>query len=80
MRGTFRAFNGIVCTPLVRHGEDGYLSKGEHLFINVYTEMFIQVCRDYPGIPDARTLKAHEIRFFYDGLRSEIKAHTKPKG
>ena len=46
----------------------------------VYTEMLLQVCRDYPGLPDARTMKAREIRFFYEALRPELKAHTKPKG
>jgi len=31
------------------------------------------VCRDYPGLPDPRTLSAREIRFFYDGLKPELK-------
>lgn len=48
--------------------------------VAVHTEMLLQVCRDYPGLPDPRTLKASEIRFFYDGLRAELKHHTKPKG
>ena len=46
---------------------------------NVYSVMLYQICRDYSGLPDIRTLKAHEIRFFYDGLREELKQHTKPK-
>jgi len=41
--------------------------------------MFIQICRDYYGLPDATKLKAREIRFFYDGLRIELKEHTKSK-
>jgi hypothetical protein len=41
--------------------------------------MLRQVCRDYPGLPDPRTLTLAEIRFFYEGLREELKAHTKPK-
>ena len=41
--------------------------------------MLIQICRDYPGLSDPRTLTMSEIRFFYDGLRGELKEHTKPK-
>jgi hypothetical protein len=39
--------------------------------------MVLQITRDYPGLPDVRTLKAHEIKFFYEGLREELKKHTK---
>ena len=42
--------------------------------------MLLQICRDYTGLPDIRTLKAHEILFFYDGLRSELRKYTTPKG
>ena len=41
--------------------------------------MLLQICRDYSGLPNVKTLKAHEILFFYDGLRAELIAHTKPK-
>lgn len=41
--------------------------------------MLLQVARDYPGIPDPRTLAIGEIVFFYNGLRDELKKHTKPK-
>lgn len=64
-------------TPLVRHGEDAKIPKGEHTFIPVYTEMLLQVCFGYPGLPDVRTLTIQEIRFFYDGLRSTLKKDTK---
>jgi len=63
---------------LIRLGEDGYTK--EHFFFPVYSEMLLQVARDYSGVPDVRTLRAHEIVFFYNGLRGELKAHTKPKG
>lgn len=66
-------------TPLVRNGEDAKLPKGEHTLLPVYTEMMLQVARDYSGIPDIRTLTLDEIRFFYDGLRAELKAHSKPR-
>ncbi len=46
----------------------------------VYTEMFYQICRDYSTLPDIRTITASEIRFFYNGLRAELREHTKPKG
>jgi len=41
--------------------------------------MLLQISRDYPGLPDSRTLKAREIRFFYNGLRAELREATKPK-
>ena len=39
--------------------------------------MLLQVCADYPGLPDARTLTVSEIRFFYNGLRDRLKQHNK---
>jgi hypothetical protein len=38
--------------------------------------MLTQICLDYGGLPDPRTLKASEIRFFYDGLRKELRSRT----
>ena len=40
--------------------------------------MLLQICRDYPGLPDPRTLTLSEIRFFYEGLRGELLKYTKP--
>ena len=83
MRGTFRAFNGLVRSQLVRHGNDQQLrSRGKSIntFYSVYSEMLLQISRDYSGLPDVRTLKVHEILFFYNGLRVELQQHTKPKG
>jgi len=74
------SFFGVVKTPLVRHGENQKIPKGEHTAGVVYQEMLLQIARDYQGLPDIRTLRAFEIRFFYNGLRSELKQHTKPKG
>lgn len=62
----------------MRLGIDGFLEY--HCFQSVYSEMFLQVVRDYSALPDVRTLQAHEIKYFYEGLRNELKAHTKPKG
>ncbi len=31
-------------------------------------EQIVQICADYSGLPDVRTLKLYEIRFFYKGL------------
>lgn len=50
-----------------------------HTVHAVYGEMLLQICRDYPGLPDPRTLSMSEIRFFYDGLRKELREATKPK-
>jgi hypothetical protein len=41
--------------------------------------MLTQVARDYPGLPDPRTLTVPEIVFWFEGLRPELKRHTKPK-
>jgi len=79
MHGVISAFNGLVAVDLVRRGDDEKLLNGEHIFQIVYSEMLLQVCRDYSGLPDPRTLKAHEIRFFYNGLRPELKTYSKPK-
>ena len=71
-------FFGITKTLLVRHGEDTRIYPLKfHTLPNVYTEMFLQICRDYSSLPDPRTLTMSEIRFYYNGLRSELKQHTK---
>jgi hypothetical protein len=41
--------------------------------------MLLQVARDYPGVPDLRSLTMREIRVFYDALRDELCAGTAPK-
>lgn len=41
--------------------------------------MLLDVATEYPGLPDARTLKAHEIRFFYNGMRENLKKKTRPR-
>lgn len=45
----------------------------------VYTEMFLQISRDYASLPDPRSLTMTEIRFYYEGLRPELRRHTAPK-
>lgn len=47
--------------------------------MTVYTEMLLQVSREYPGIPDPRTMSLEEIRFFYNGLRRELHQLSKRK-
>jgi hypothetical protein len=59
----------------VRSGAGARLSTGAR----TYREMLLQCARDYPGLPDPRTLAVHEIVFFYEGLRSELEKHTRPK-
>ena len=41
--------------------------------------MFLQICRDYTSLPDPRSLRLSEMRFFYNGMREELKRRTKPK-
>lgn len=77
MYGNIPTFNGVVRTLLVRYGTDEKLKY--NMFNSVYAAMLLQICRDYPGLPDPRTLKAREIRFFYNDLRKELRKHTKPK-
>ena len=48
-----------------------------HTFWTVYSEMFLQVVRDYSGIGDFRDLECHEIEFLFDALRGELKQATK---
>lgn len=62
----------------MRHGQDTLLPNGAHSRSLVYGEMLLQVSRDYSGLPDPRTLSSSEIVWFYDGLRAELKAATKP--
>jgi hypothetical protein len=46
--------------------------------VPVYTEMLLTVCRTYRALPDPRTMKLSEIRWFYEGLRESLKESTKP--
>lgn len=69
----------------MRSGSDARLpvdretGMSTHTLIPVYTEMLLQIARDYPGLPDPRTLTLSEIRFFYAPLRKELREHTKPR-
>ena len=72
-------------TPLVRYGDDWRhprdeeTGKAQHTLFVVYREMLRQICMDYPGLPDPRTLTMTEIDFFYDGLRPSLKKLTETK-
>lgn len=48
-----------------------------HTALAVYSEMLLQICRLYPGLPDPRALTVREIVFFYNGLRGALEAITK---
>jgi len=41
--------------------------------------MFLQICHDFPSLPDPLRMTTGQIRFFYEGLRADLKAQTKPK-
>lgn len=58
-------------------GEEG-ITAG-HKMVPVYSEMLLQICSEYPGLPDPRTLSMAEIRFFYEGARASLHEHTKPR-
>jgi hypothetical protein len=59
----------------VRNGADVRGSSAKF----AYKEMLLQCARDYPGLPDARSLTLTEIVFFYSGLRAELRKHTAAK-
>jgi hypothetical protein len=58
------------------HTPDRETGLPRHTMATVYKEMILQICRDYPGLPDFRTLKFSEIRMFYEGLRVELKKNA----
>ncbi len=76
MCGIDNAFNGLVRTTLIRHGCEERLPNGDHTFIVVYSEMLLQICMEYSGLPDALILEAPQIRFFYAGLRKQLIKQT----
>ena len=45
---------------------------GGNRFDSVYYAMMLQICREYPGLPDVRTMRASQIKSFYDALRAEL--------
>ena len=77
-RGFF--VGGLARVPLVRHGVDEKLTRGRHTIVAVYSEMLLQVSREYPGLPDPRTMTLAEIRFFYEGLRHELHKLSERRG
>lgn len=87
MRGHRVAFFRLkVAIPLIRNGGDFFhpddpkTGESRHTLISIHVEMLLQICRDYASLPDPRSLTLGEIRFFYDGLRAELRASTKPRG
>lgn len=67
----------------MRNGVDARPERGARKALGAgaatWIEMMLQVARDYPGLPDVRTLTVSEIVFFYNGLRRELKDHTRRK-
>jgi hypothetical protein len=41
--------------------------------------MLLTICRNYRVLPEPRSMKLAEIRWFYDGIRESLKEATKPK-
>lgn len=72
-----------VVDRLVIRGDDKKPPREKRFDTNtapvVYGMMLAQVCRDYAGLPDPRTLTVEQILWFYDWLRPELKKHTAPK-
>ena len=59
---------------------DSETGEIRHTVLTVYSEMLLQVCSDYPGLPDPRTLTMSEIRFFYEGRRRALQDATHSGG
>lgn len=83
--GRFYWASRLTGPLLVRGGEsvvlpdDAKTGAPRHTLGAVYGEMILQICGDYSGLPDPRTLSCTEIEFFYDGLRARLINDTKPK-
>lgn len=45
----------------------------------VHGTMLIQICRTYHQLPEVRSMTLSEIRFWYDGIRPELRRATKSK-
>ena len=69
----------------MRHGADERLPRDketgrpQHTCFEVYAELLLWICRWYPSLPDPRTLTMTEIRFFFEGIRAELREVTKPR-
>lgn len=46
---------------------------------NVLGVMVVEICRAFSGAPSVRDISYHEILWFYDMLRSELRHKTKPR-
>lgn len=53
--------------------------RRHHTASVVHRSMLWQICRDYPTLPDPRTLTVNEIAFWYDGLRHDLRERTKKR-
>lgn len=85
MPGDLQPFFREVATLLVQHGKDVRLpddretGETQHTLFAVYGVMLTQICMDLPALPNPRTLRMSEIRFFYDGLRPSLRERTKQR-
>jgi hypothetical protein len=77
--GGFCNFFGITSARIVYNGQDYYIpqSLGGNSAVSVHTIMFRMILKEYGSIPDGYNLGLSGIRFFYDGLRAELKELAK---
>lgn len=68
----------VDAPKLVIKGEDQYLRKGQHTWLNTRLLMLLNVVRLYNGLGDFRELESYEIETFYEALRTELKELTRP--
>ncbi len=62
-----------------RFPEDVQSGVSCHTIPNVYGEMLLQIAMDFPALPDVRSLRMGEIRYWYNGLRATLKKRTAPQ-
>jgi hypothetical protein len=75
--GGTSTFFGLTKSVLVIKGKEERLLKGMNTLPVVYTAMLQTIARNYYSLPDLRTMTMTEIRFFYDGMRRELKENGK---
>ena len=67
------ADGGNWCYPPDRDG------LPQHTVLTVYKSAILEICRDFSGLPDVRSMTMSQIRWFYDLIRPTLIKATKPK-
>ncbi len=52
------------------------VNRGGFRRMQLYGEMYVQICRDYNVLPPFHEITSAEIEWFYSYLRPELLKHT----